>query len=552
MTTLNDNAVELLDREDDEAIAAAKAALSTDKPFQNRHVRLSMAVARASPPPPARDYIIWDTANTGLGFGLRVYSSGAKRWIVQKKQAGKPVRTKIGIFPAMTCSRALKEAKRINAEFSQGLNPNVEKKKRIQATAEAKAREALSVGFAYQEYEKDKKEDGTVRSIADRRKAGELLESGKLWRRPLLEVTGEELHDEYRRLIARSKKGTQGGATQAGATLRWLRAAYKHATTKRRLGATSPFLLLNDLVPGWYKTKKRTNIIASHETQLATWWAAVERLRTKDKTFGEDGENRDGRMRHAGTIADYLQLSLLFGSRRCEILPLRWSEVDLENGLITFRGTKNGKDHIIPFGTYARDVLKRRLETRNNQERKSEYVFPSSRRRRDGTYFHIQQPQNTLRWVINQSGVPFSPHDLRRTFATLAEELETITTATLERLLNHAPSTVHGQHYVHQRMRRLRPLYERLENSILVEAGAKQVSTENPTLTLEAMAAYKAVHAEDDSTVTPPDSPQPKIRVSKDGNQFIASTTWLGSLIEATGETPNDAMKTLQQALIDC
>lgn len=59
------------------------------------------------------------------------------------------------------------------------------------------------------------------------------------------------------------------------------------------------------------------------------------------------------------------------------------------------------------------------------------YVFNG---REDTGY--IIEPRKVMDKIIEQSGVEFTPHDLRRTFITIAESLD-IPAYALKRLLNH-------------------------------------------------------------------------------------------------------------------
>ena len=61
----------------------------------------------------------------------------------------------------------------------------------------------------------------------------------------------------------------------------------------------------------------------------------------------------------------------------------------------------------------------------------SVFVFPGS-----GQSGHLVEPRKQLVRVKQQSGIEFSIHDLRRTFATIGDSLD-ISRYTLKRLLNH-------------------------------------------------------------------------------------------------------------------
>jgi integrase len=491
------------------------AEIATEK-AASRTVKLSMASAKAARPPEKGDYILRDPEHRSLGLGLRVYFTGKKTWIAQKKIGKSPVRVDLGDFPAINLEQAIKLAQEIAVEFAQGRNPNDERRKRKVAEEEAKVKNGLTVSVAFDEYEDAKKRECSARTIKDREAAHNRLMIGNLWETPLAQVDGNALSIEYRRLIGLTKHGTNQGKTQAGATMRWLRAAINHAFTTRKIFAVNPFDMFNELHPDWYRVNRRTRIVAATEGQLASWWKAVENLRNKN----------DKRAKDARTIADYLTLSILFGTRRIELLPLKWTDVSLKDGTATFPGTKNGTEHVVPFGGYARGILERRHAANQQAETPSVYVFAGSRPSRKGEYSYVQEPKKTIKKVVDESGVPFSSHDLRRTFATLIEEIEHVSTLTVEKVLNHAPTTTAGKHYIVQRIQRLRPLYQRFEDAILLEAGVTKA---------------KQLDEATESTSA--------IRVRKDGDQFIASMDTPDGPLEAVGAAAKEARQLLQSMI---
>jgi integrase len=64
----------------------------------------------------------------------------------------------------------------------------------------------------------------------------------------------------------------------------------------------------------------------------------------------------------ADDYGDIVRLLMLTGQRREEIGALRWSEIDLDKGVITLPGEriKNGRDHVIPISDAVRTILQAR------------------------------------------------------------------------------------------------------------------------------------------------------------------------------------------------
>ena len=68
-------------------------------------------------------------------------------------------------------------------------------------------------------------------------------------------------------------------------------------------------------------------------------------------------------------------LALSTGARRGELLSLRWSDVDLKRGMLTFRETKNGETRAVPITGYALDILIQHAKVRRLD---TPLVFPDS------------------------------------------------------------------------------------------------------------------------------------------------------------------------------
>jgi integrase len=423
---------------------------------------ITLAVGRDAALPESGDYILRDLKYSTSGLGLRIYASGGKVWICYKKVHGKPRKIVLGDFPEMTSTQAQTKAASVSATVKNGEDPDLNKKKLKKEVAAERLKLELTVAVAFSEYEADGKDD-KPRTVADREAARVRLSKGKLWSMPVMELSGADLHAEYIRLKSAAKAGSAKGATQAGKLMRYVRAAVNHAITKRELLIPDPFMRLNKLEPGWYKTQGRTRIVAATEKDLPAWWASVEALR-----------HRRRGVKDADAIADYLILSLLWGCRKSELLPLTWDKVNLSTRVVVFSDTKSHRDLPIPFGDYANDILCRRYKDRDvsspKERVKAQYVFPSSRPRADGTWGPLLDPKKSIAAVAKTS-VPFSPHDLRRTFASLMDDSGLVSTVALEKVLNHAPSSVLGKHYLVKRLHRQRELYKNYEMYVLSEAG---------------------------------------------------------------------------------
>jgi hypothetical protein len=73
----------------------------------------------------ARDYVIWDDELPG--FGLRVFASGKRSYVIQYRSAGRSRRYTIGLHGVWTPETARREAKIQLGKVAQGDNPVEEK-----------------------------------------------------------------------------------------------------------------------------------------------------------------------------------------------------------------------------------------------------------------------------------------------------------------------------------------------------------------------------------------------------------------------------------------
>jgi integrase len=144
-----------------------------------------------------------------------------------------------------------------------------------------------------------------------------------------------------------------------------------------------------------------------------------------------------------------VQLLILTGQRRSEIGGLRRSWIDGEKRTITFPAaiTKNGRDHILPYGDTVATLL-------SSLPDDVELVFPA--RGNSENAFNGYSPSKVrldkfIKGENEKSPVAaWTLHDLRRTFATNLAALGTPIHVT-EKLLNHVSGTVSGVAAIYNR-----------------------------------------------------------------------------------------------------
>jgi integrase len=168
-------------------------------------------------------------------------------------------------------------------------------------------------------------------------------------------------------------------------------------------------------------TKHRTRDYVLSETELLSVWQAAKAL---GYPFGS-----------------VVQLLILTGQRRGEIAALRWGWVGPDKRRITFPAavTKNGREHVIPYGEHVAKLL----DTIPNH---GDLLFPAR-----GKDTPLNGWSKCKRALDKASGVDhWTLHDLRRTFATNLAALNVPPHVT-ERLLNHASGTISGVAAIYNR-----------------------------------------------------------------------------------------------------
>ena len=150
-------------------------------------------------------------------------------------------------------------------------------------------------------------------------------------------------------------------------------------------------------------------------------------------------------------LHDIVLISLHSGARASEIFNLKWQDVDLQNGLMTLRDTKNTETRYAPMTDAIRVILKGRMPSDEaDQIDPNAYVFTNE----DGE--KIEEVSNTFERVVARLGfnkgvtdrrqkVVF--HTCRHTFASWLA-IEGIPIYTISKLMGHK-SIAMSERYAH-------------------------------------------------------------------------------------------------------
>ena len=372
------------------------------------------------------------------GLQIRVSQSGSKIFSYYGKIAGKNKRINIGAFAdGISVKHAQTMASQFKLMLQVGNDPHLAKK-----VAKNNSLTLLKCLESYLETR------NTLSPATISKYRNEPNRHLKSWlNKPMKNISEDDI-------IKMHKAITKKSPSVANRIMRLVRALFNHSnlTCKdingNRLFPDNPVKCLS-LLRLWNNIESRTGYLKVHE--LEKWIQATEEL-ARSTRYGE-------------VQRDFLQLALFTGLRRNEALKLEWENIDFKNKTLLVPLTKNGKSHSLPLCTYTYALLKRRHKTK-----KSKYVFAAC-----SGNGHLVEPQHAIVKVRELSGVHFTPHDLRRTFITIAESLD-ISHYSIKRLVNHSFGRDVTATYVIWNIERIREPIQRVSDFICKAAGLRETT----------------------------------------------------------------------------
>ena len=258
--------------------------------------------------------------------------------------------------------------------------------------------------------------------------------------KPLLDITKDMVAKRHREFGERSK-------ARANSAMRLLRALFNFAAGEYEDSQGRSLILENPIkrlshTRAWYRVNRKQTVIKTHE--LPAWYKAV--MEVKD-------ERSSGK---SSILRDYFLLLLFTGLRRQEAIELTWDRVDFKAKSLTIKDTKNRQSHVLPLSDFLLNFFEKR-----KAESDSFFVFPGT-----GKTGYNVEPRKVMKKIIDQSGVIFTLHDLRRTFITIAESLD-IPAYALKRLLNHKMTQDVTAGYIVMDVERLRIPMQKITDYLL-------------------------------------------------------------------------------------
>ena len=346
------------------------------------------------------------------GFGVRRFKeSGKASFIVEAKVRGQGKARRVTIGPAEPelLGEAKDKARVIVARLRSGED--------VTATEKAKQSEAVSQRV-------------TIKTALDcmlEQRQGELKpetlrfykstitnHAGPLLNKRVTDIGLGHIRDHLRR-TERSKSQSTASKLRLA-----LSAVIGYAITEYALPITNPIKEIKGVAKA---VAGRQSYVPDH--RIGNLVSEINDLRKTNKTHG-----------------NYLHFVLATGCRKSEGMKLKWDDVDWDRLCVTFRETKNGRDHTLPITCWLDVLLREQLAIRKGN---NPWVFPG---RVHGT--RLTDVRKSLERYISKD-VVWTPkqdpnyflqvHDLRRTAATHMEGVG-IPKARVSIILNHKGSSI--------------------------------------------------------------------------------------------------------------
>ena len=266
---------------------------------------------------------------------------------------------------------------------------------------------------------------------------------------PLAEITGDDVEVMH---LARSEVSP----SRANVASRLLGRVFRFAMEVYRDENRKPIITYNpadrvSTLKLHNRIPRRTGHIPREK--LKPWFDAV--LSLEPRRGGPDA------------VSDLFIFTLLTGLRRNEAAQLSWDRVDLKKKSFLIIENKADRPVELPLSGYLHEMLTRRKASAGNRT----YVFPAGVKSN-----YLKHWSHWCEEIGKRSGVAFIPHDLRRTFVTVAESLD-LSPYVIKALVNHSlPADDVTGGYIQMDVERLRKPMQKITDFFLCAAKEIEAS----------------------------------------------------------------------------
>jgi len=388
-------------------------------------------------------------------------------WYVKARQkGGNPRSIRLGRCDVVGVSQARSLARKVLSDLAAGINPNTQRQqgiieerkvKQLEAARNITLQQALDECLALKDYKPKSRQD--MISMFQRNFSDWMA-------KPIRSITREDVlrrFAEIKTRVANRSNNTQKKRADLGLPTRRYKSADGQGEAQKAFRYLQTVInsFMNDEIGGEpilranpcnvLKDKKVRSVLKPRDSFLdesprADLLECLAKVTHPEYT---------GQITHSD--ADFVLLLLLTGLRVDEAKTLRWSNINFKEGWFRAENTKNHTDHTLPMTTSTERLFKSRSKLIGES---SEWVFPSPQ----DSSKHASMSR-TVQRVVDESGVAFTPHDLRRTVATIASELG-YDLVKISAVLNHAKSGVTAG-YVQGTVGSLKRTLEDIERMVL-------------------------------------------------------------------------------------
>ena len=331
--------------------------------------------------PQGRDHFLWD--DDLPGFGLRIFESGKRSYLIQYKAAGRTRRVTIGPHGPITADQARKRALMLLAEVKSGGNPAEERASDRKAATVAQLAERYMTEWAAR-HKKPRSAEQDARNLR-------LHVLPALGRRKVRDITKRDIEKLHADLsVERGDDNTERPTPIRANRVRALLSkmfALAEEWDIRPVGS-NPCRGVKA-----FRESRRERYLSS--TEVARLWGTLTELERNLIT--------------PAPVVALVRLLLLTGARLSEILTLRWNQVDFERACLRLPESKTGAK-VVHLNAPALEVLAGIEHVDDNP-----HVIAGEK---PGAHFvGVQKAWQRIR---THAGLPdLRLHDLRHTYASI-------------------------------------------------------------------------------------------------------------------------------------
>jgi integrase len=378
------------------------------------------------PHPEKGQTIHWDTELTGFGV---LAGARQKTFILERRVNGKPRRISLGRVGEITVQKARQDAEQLIGEITGGTDPVLRKREQTAG--------GMTLGQAWELYKQALKKLNRSPATLDDYQSKVDRHLSDWLEKQLIEITPEMCSKLHTRI------GEQSGPYMANGVMRTLRAIWRRTRRQHRGLPETPTANVD-----FYPETGRTAVIVD----WPAWWSGIQQI--------VNPVRRDF----------YIWLAFS-GCRAGETLTMEVKNVDLEDGVVFYPITKTVAFEM-PLSNHMIELLRNRI-AENTKEFGADcrWIFPSV----TAASGHLEEAK-LIKSEPKLFVEKWSPHTLRHSWITIADQKVGISDSHQRALTNHKPKRANGDAhagYIHPDISDLRASQQAITDYLLAQIEPK-------------------------------------------------------------------------------